>query len=84
MEERQVLSLRMWSDNFSPIPCTAGRSLPGRGPVERFSPQIFCNKVRYGNCAEVAASGVIEIPSSSTWGSTEPSAQLLPGNSEGT
>lgn len=84
MEERQVLSLRMWSDNFSPMPCTAGRSLPGWGPVERFSPQIFCNKVRYGNCAEVGASRVIEIPSPSTWGSTEPSARLLPGNSEGT
>lgn len=50
--ERHVVSLYlgMRSDNFSPMPSTAGRSLPGWGPVERFSPQIFCNKVRYGDC----------------------------------
>lgn len=52
LEERRALSLsETGSDNFSPMPCTAGRSLPGWGPVERFSTQIFCNKVRYGDCA---------------------------------
>lgn len=33
---------------------------------------------------EVAAPGVIEIPSQSTWESTDPSAPVFPGNSEGT
>ena len=48
---RLCLYLRLWSDYFSPAPSPAERSLPGWGPVERFSPQIFGNKVRYGDCA---------------------------------
>lgn len=57
-EARFRLYLRLWSDYFSPVPSPADRSLPGRGPVERFSPQIFGNKVRYNDCAR----------SSSPWG----------------
>lgn len=33
---------------------------------------------------EVAAPAVIEIPPQSTWKSTDPSAPVFPGNSEGT
>lgn len=83
--ERGVcLYLRTRSDNFSPVPSTAVRSLPGWGQLERCSPQIFCNKVRLSDLQEVTAPRVTEIPSPPTRGSTEPSVRVFLGHSERT
>lgn len=85
-EARFCLYLRMWSDSdyFSPLPSPADRSLPAWGLAERFSPQIFGNKVRYNDCAR----------GNSLWGNWDsipiylgiyrPSAPVFLGNSEGT